>query len=115
MAFSFKNTEADNIMTEEDEEDYRNINKCRFCGRGNLNDKVGGHCHLTGENRWPAHNKCNINVTQKQSNLLTVLFHNFSNYDCHLFFKKLVSKKNDKPKLDVICRTNEEYISISYV
>ena len=31
MAFYFKNTKKDIIMTEEDEEDYRNNNICRFC------------------------------------------------------------------------------------
>ena len=31
MAFSFKNTNKDIIMTQEDEEDYRNNNFCRFC------------------------------------------------------------------------------------
>ena len=31
MTFYFKNTQKDIIMTEEDEEDYRNINICRFC------------------------------------------------------------------------------------
>ena len=31
MAFCFKNTEKDIIMTEEIEEDYRIINICRFC------------------------------------------------------------------------------------
>ena len=30
MAFFFKNTKKDIIMTEEDEEDYRNINICGF-------------------------------------------------------------------------------------
>ena len=59
-------------------------------------DFVRYHCHLTGKYRGRAHNKCNINVTQKQSNLIPLAFHNFSNYDCHLFFKKLVDKKNDK-------------------
>ena len=33
MDFYFKNTNKDIIMTEEDEEDYRNNNICRFCGK----------------------------------------------------------------------------------
>ena len=33
MAFYFKNTKRDIIMTEKDEEDYKNINICRFCGK----------------------------------------------------------------------------------
>ena len=57
-------------------------------------DKVRDHCHLTGCYRGPAHSKCIINVTQDQSNFMPFIFHNFSNYDCHMFFKKLVDKKN---------------------
>ena len=113
MAFYFKNTNKDIIMTEEDEEDFRNDNVCRFCEKEILSDKVRDHCHLTGSYRGPAHNICNINVTQKQSNFIPFIFHNFSNYDCHMFFKKLVDKKNDKVKFDIIPKTNEEYISVT--
>ena len=77
-------------------------------------DKVRDHCHLTGKYRGPAHSKCNINVTQKQSNFIPFLFHNFSNYDCHMFFKKLVDKKNDKVDFDINLKTNEEYLSVAY-
>ena len=31
-----------------------------------------------------------------------------------MFFKELVDKKNDKVKLDIIPKTNEEYISVTY-
>ena len=109
MAFFFKNTKKDIIMTEEDEEDYR-INKiCRFCENIIESDKVRDQCHLTGKYRGPAHTICNINVTQEQSNFIPFLFHNFSKYDCQMFFKKLANKKNDKVKFDIIPKTNEEY------
>ena len=114
MAFYFKNTKKDIILTDDDEEEYRNDNVCRFCEKEILSDKVRDHCHLTGEYRGPAHSKCNINVTQDQSNFVPFIFHNFSNYDCHMFFKKLVDKKNDKVKFDIIPKTNEEYISVTY-
>ena len=114
MAFYFKNTNKDIIMTEEDEEDFRNDNTCRFCEREILSDKVRDHCHLTGKYRGPAHNTCNINVTQKQSNFIPFIFHNFSNYDCHMFFKKLVDKKKDQVDFEIIPKTNEEYISVTY-
>ena len=100
-------------MTQEDGEDYRNDNICRFCEKNIEFDKVRDHCHLTGNYRGPAHSVCNIIVTQKQSNFIPVLFHNFSNYDCHLFFKKLGDKKNNKVKLDIIPKTNKEYISMT--
>ena len=113
-AFYFKNTKKDIIMTEEDEEDFKNNNVCRFCEKIIESDKVRDHCHLTGKYRGSSHNKCNINVTQKQSNFIPFLFQNFSNYDCHMFFKKLVDKKKDKVDFDIIPKTNEEYISVTY-
>ena len=114
MAFYFKNTNKDIIMTDEDYEAYKNINICRFCEKNIESDKVRDHCHLTGKYRGPAHNTCNINVIQKQSNFIPFIFHNFSNYDCHMFFKKLVDKKKDKVDFEIIPKTNEEYISVTY-
>ena len=71
-------------------------------------------CHLTGKYRGQAHNTCNNNETQKQSNFIPFIFHNFSNYDCHMFFKELVDKKSDKVKFDIIPKTYEQYISVKY-
>ena len=31
-----------------------------------------------------------------------------------MFFKKLVDKKNDKVKFEIIPKTNKEYISVTY-
>ena len=101
-------------MTEKNEEDYRNNDICRFCGKEIITDKVRDHCHLTGKYRGPAHSKCNINLTQKQSNFIPFIFHNFSNYDCHMFFKKLVDKKKDKVDFEIKPKTNEVYISVTY-
>ena len=114
MAFYFKETKKDIIMTQEDEEDYKNNNICRFCEKEILSDKVRDHCHLTGKNRGPAHNTCNINVKQKDSNFIPFAFHNFSNYDCHMFFKRLVDLKKDKVKFKIIPKTNEKYIAVKY-
>ena len=113
MAFYFKNTKKDIIMTEEDE-DFKNNNICRFCEKNLKSDKVRGHCHLRGKNKSPAHIKCNINVTQDKSSIIPFIFHIFINYDCHMFFRKLVDRKNDKVKFDIIPKTNEEYISVTY-
>ena len=67
MAFYFKNTKKVIIMTEEDGKHYRNNTICRFCEKEILSDNFPDLCHLTGKYRGPAHNTCNINVTQKQS------------------------------------------------
>ena len=114
MVFYFVKTNKVIIMTEEDEEDYRIINICRFCEENFEYDKVRHHCHLTGKYRDPAHSFCNINVTQKQCSFIPFIFHNFSNYDCHQFFIMLVDKKNDKVKFDIILKKNEECVRVTY-
>ena len=114
MAFYFKNTKKDIIMTEENEKNFKNINICRFCEKNIESDKVRDHYHLTGRYRGPAHITCNINVTQHQSKIIPFIFHNFSNYDCHMFYKSLVDKKEDKVKFDIVPKTNEENISVTY-
>ena len=40
LAFSFKNINKHNIMSEKDEEDYRTNNNCRFCWKIVDSDKV---------------------------------------------------------------------------
>ena len=89
MVFYFKNTKKDIVMTDEDKEEFKNNNFCRFCQKIIESDKVRHHCHLTGKYRGPALSKCIINVTQDQSNFIPLIFHNFSNYDCHMFFLKI--------------------------
>ena len=88
MAFYFKNTEHDIIKTQKDKEDFENNNIFRFCVKKIESDKVRDHCHLTGKYRGPADSKCKITVTQDKSNIIPFIFHNFSNYDCHMFFLK---------------------------
>ena len=95
-------------MTKENEEDFKNNNICRFCEKEMLSDKVRDHCYLTGKDRGPAHNTCNKNVKQRVSNLISFAFHNFSNYECHMFFKSLVDLKKDKVKFKIIPKTNGE-------
>ena len=114
MAFYSKYTKKDMTMTEEDEEDFKKDNICRFCEKIIESGKVRDPCHLTGKYRGPAHSKCNNNVTQHKSNLIPFIFHNFGNYVCHMFFKKLVVKKNDKVEFKIIPKINEEYISVKY-
>ena len=113
-AFYFTNTKKDIVMTENDEEDYRKNNICRFCEKNFESDKVRDHCHLTGKYRGRTHNICKTNVKQKHKNFISFAFHNFSNYDCHVFFKRLVDSKNDKVKFEIIPKTIEEYISVFY-
>ena len=113
MAFYFKNIREVIIMTQGDEEDFANNNICRFCAKIE-SDKVRDHCHLTGKYRDPAHNKYKTNVSQQQSNIIPFIFHNFSTYDCRMFFKRLVDLKKNKVKFKIIPKSNEDYNSVSY-
>ena len=88
MAFYFKETKKDIIRKQEDEEDFKNNNVCRFCEKEILSNKVRDHCHLTGKYRGSSHNICNINVKQKDSSFIPFVFHNLSNYDCHMSYVK---------------------------
>ena len=81
-------------MTEENEEDFEIDNVYRFCEKINKSDKVRDHCHLTGKYSGPTHRKCSINVFQDKSKIIPFIFHNFNDYYCHMFFEKLVDKKN---------------------
>ena len=114
MEIYFKNTKKNITMTEEDGKDCRNNTVCRFCEKNFESDKIRDHCHLTNKNRGPDHSECNENFRQKQSNFQPVVFHICSNYDCYMFFKKLVDKKNVKVKIDIILKTNGEYFSVIY-
>ena len=114
MAFYFKNTKKDIIMTQENKEDFENSGICRFCEKEIIFDIVGDHCHLTGSCRGPARSRCNINVFHDKNDIIPFIFHNFSKHDCRMFFfKKLVDLKNDKVNFEMIPKTNEEYISVT--
>ena len=80
------------------------------------NPIVKDHCHLTGRFRGLAHNNCNLNTRKAHTSFVPILFHNFSRYDCHLIFDKLVNmatakniKINEK---DIIAKSSENYISV---
>ena len=74
MAFCFKNTNKDIIMTKKDEEGFIKNNICRFCEKNFDCDKIRDNCHLKSNYRGPAHSKCKGNVTQDQSNFIPFFF-----------------------------------------
>ena len=80
------------------------------------NPVVKDHCHLTGTVRGLAHNNCNLNTQKAHTSFAPKLFHNFSGYDCHLIFEKLVNmatKKNIKLKEnDIIAKSSEKFLSV---
>ena len=98
------------MTTKEDNEDFKNSNKCRICDNNYVgNDvKVRDHCHITGKYRGSAHRDCNINV--KLNHKIPVVFHNLKNHDSHLIMQEL-DKFNSK--VNVIPNGLEKYMSFS--
>ena len=80
------------------------------------NPIVRDHCHLTGIFRGLAHNNCSLNTRKAHTSFVPILFHNFSGYDCHLIFEKLVNMATEKNiKIndnDIIAKSSENYISV---
>jgi len=75
-----------------------------------LKNKVRDHCHLTNRFRGAAHAECNRNY--RIPKFIPVIFYNLSNYDAHLFIKKIFIK-NPKERLECIPNNEEKYISFS--
>ncbi|KAJ8980867.1 hypothetical protein NQ317_008926 [Molorchus minor] len=97
-------------LSDQEETEYENTLCCHICEKPfELGDiKVRDHCHLTGHFRGAAHSICNLNY--KVPKFIPVFFHNLTNYDSHLFIKKLASNKES---VSVIAQTKEKYISFS--
>ena len=80
------------------------------------NPIVRDHCHLTGKFRGLAHNNCNLNTRKAHTSFVPILFHNFSGYDCHLIFEKLINMATNKNikinENDIIAKSSENYISV---
>ena len=80
------------------------------------NPVVRDHCNLTGRSRGLAHNSCNLSTRKAHTSFVPILFHNFSGYDCHLIFEKLVNmatKKNiNINENDIIAKSPENYKSV---
>src|SRR5688572_24293129 len=97
------------IFRKKDKELYDSATVCHICEGELGDDRVRDHCHLTGKYRGAAHNSCNLSY--KVPKFFPVLFHNLSNYDAHLFIKKL--RGDDNEKINCIPSNEERYISFS--
>ena len=58
-------------------------------------------------------NLCNTNEG-KASKIIPVFFHNGSKYDFHFIIKELLKYENKYDKVNILSKTSEEYISITY-
>ena len=95
------------VMTEKEEYLFQQSNNCWICKKliDNEDEKVRGHCHITGKFIGAAHWDCNINfqLTKK----IPVIFHNLKGYGSHLNFSEL---HKFKFKVDVIPKGLEKYM-----
>ena len=75
------------VMTEVDEQCFKNMDGCHICGE-KYTDKdvrVRDHCHITGKFRGSAHQECNLKLRIKPENIkIPVIFHNLRGYDSPL-------------------------------
>ena len=80
-------------MTRYDKLVYDNSTHCHICNEEFGEDRVRDHCHLSGKFRGAAHEVCNLKY--KIPTLFSVIFHNFSGYDSHIFIKSLGNSEGD--------------------
>ena len=92
-------------MTMHDKMTNDNSTLCHICNEELGKDRVRDHCHLTGKYRGAAHEICNLKY--KIPKFFSVVFHNLSGYDGHLFIKTLGNIKAD---ISCIQNTEENYI-----
>ncbi|XP_072376726.1 uncharacterized protein [Diabrotica undecimpunctata] len=97
-------------LTREENKNFQNAIKCSICQKSfsSFDKRVQDHDHLTGLYRGAAHNSCNLNF--KVPNFIPILFHNLTNYDCHMFIKELTTNGE---YLSAIAQTKEKYITFS--
>ena len=100
----------DMIFTKDDVKSYNAATTCHICG-GKLgkDDKVRDHFHLRVRFRGAAQNVCNLNNNLPKFS--SVVFHNLTGYDSHLFVKKLKGEMSEK--INCIPCNEEKYISFS--
>ena len=90
-------------MTMHDKLVYDNFTLCHICNE----ELWGDHCHLSGKFSGAAHEVCNLKY--KIQTFFSVVFHNLSGYDSHLFIKTLGNSEGD-----IYCISNNEENYISF-
>ena len=95
-------------MTRHDKLVYDNSTNCHICNEKLGEDRVHDHCNLSGKFRGAAHDVCNRKY--KFPTFFSVVFHNLSGYDSHLFIKTLGNSEGD---ISCIPNNEENYISFT--
>ena len=92
-------------MTMHDKLVYDNSTLCHIRNEELGEDRVCVHCHLSGKFRGVAYEICNLEY--KVPKFFSVVFHNLSGYDSHLFIKTLGNTEGD---ISCIPNNEENYI-----
>ena len=104
-------------ITNKSEKSFLKAVICWLCDINfiNINEKIRHYCKMTGRYLGAAHQSCiDYVIKANQHKFIPVLYHNFSKYDCHMFFNELVNASPNKFKIGVIPRNSEEYMSVNY-
>ena len=87
------------VMTADDEQRFRAMDRCHICGN-KYTDKdvrVRDRCHITGKFRGSAHQECNLKLRIKPEDIkIPVIFHNLRGYDSHFIMQQIgeIAKKH---------------------
>ena len=87
---------------------YNNSTLFHICNEELGKERVRDHCHLSGKFRGAAREVCNPKY--KVPKFITVVFHNLSGYDSHIFIKTLGNSEED---ISSIPNNEENYISFT--
>ena len=110
-----KTNKPDELSPEEERFEQSTI--CWLCESPLGDEKVRDDNHLTGKYRGAAHKCCILNCKQKSSGFVTIFFHSFSRYDCHLLFEPVLTRtfklKNiSSNQIIILPKSKENYISV---
>ena len=90
-------------MTMHDKTAYDNFTLCHISNEELGKDRVRDHCYLSGKFRGAAHEICNLRY--KVPKFFSVVFHNLSGYDSHLFMKTLRNSEGDISLFQIMKKT----------
>ena len=102
-------------LTPTQQQQFNNATNCYMCNVS-FNEqvtKIREHNHFNGKYRGAACQSCNTKEG-KASKEIPVFFHNGSKYDFHFIVTELMKYQDRYNKVEVLPKTSEEYISITY-
>ena len=99
------------LLTATESQSFTNTTTWHICSEPLDDEKVRDHCHITGNYRGAAHNKCNLLYRISRTGWkLPVVVHNLKVYDGHLIVKTL---KIEFGKVWVIPLNMKMYLSLT--